>query len=279
VGWDYLPSGDNVAAHEWGHNFSRNHAPCGTSGDANYPYAGGLIGGFGWNPATNTIVSSSAADIMGYCSNTWISDYNWTAVMTHRNGAGATVAAQRTVKGDGLLVWGRVVNGVIQLEPAFRVTAPVTAVPRGATHRVELLDADGATLAALPLEASPVDHAPAGREERQFAVVLPWSTTLEQRLAQIRVRDVRVPTRQAMQQSTSRASGGSRERTPDATLDRSARTVRVRWQNDRYRMAMVRDANTGELMGFVRRSGATVATGGRAVEVVFSDGVRSAVQR
>ena len=279
VGWDYLPSGDNVAAHEWGHNFSRNHAPCGTSGDANYPYAGGLIGGFGWNPATNTIVSSSAADIMGYCSNTWISDYNWTAVMTHRNSAGATVPAQRTVKGDGLLVWGRVVNGVIQLEPAFRVTAPVTAVPRGATHRVELLDADGATLAALPLEASPVDHAPAGREERQFAVVLPWSTTLEQRLAQIRVRDVRVPTRQAVQQSTSRASGGSRERTPDATLDRSARSVRVRWQNDRYRMAMVRDANTGELMGFVRRSGATVATGGRAVEVVFSDGVRSAVQR
>jgi hypothetical protein len=124
-----------------------------------------------------------------------------------------------------------------------------------------------------------VDHAPTGREERQFAVVLPWSATLEQRLAQIRVRDVRVPTRQAVQQSTSRASGGSRERTPDATLDRSARTVRVRWQNDRYRMAMVRDANTGELMGFVRRSGATVATGGRAVEVVFSDGVRSAVQR
>jgi len=32
-------------------------------------------------------------------------------------------------------------------------------------------------------------------------------------------------------------------------------------------------------MGFVRRSGATVATDGRNVEVVFSDGVRSAVQR
>jgi len=28
------------------------------------------------------------------------------------------------------------VNGVIQLEPAFRVTAPVTAVPPGAWHRV-----------------------------------------------------------------------------------------------------------------------------------------------
>ena len=152
------------------------------------------------------------------------------------------------------------------------------------THRVYPIfalatDVLPAALAALPLEASPVDHAPAGHEERQFAVVLPWSATLEQQLAQIRVRDVRVPTRLAVQQSERRTSPESPERSPNATLDRSARTVRVRWQNARYRMAMVRDANTGALMGFVRRSGATVATDGRNVEVVFSDGVRSVVQR
>ncbi|NCW46032.1 MAG: hypothetical protein EBV77_11340 [Gemmatimonadaceae bacterium] len=93
---------------------------------------------------------------------------------------------------------------------------------------------------------------------------------------------MRVPTRLAVQQSERRTSPERRESpepSPDAMLDRSARAVRVRWQNARYRMAMVRDANTGALMGFVRRSGATVATGGRNVEVVFSDGVRSAVQR
>jgi len=64
---------------------------------------------------------------------------------------------------------------------------------------------------------------------------------------------------------------------PSAAVSRSARDVTVRWQNSRYPMAMVRDAATGEVMGFVRRSGAAVATGGRAVEVVFSDGVRSTV--
>jgi hypothetical protein len=53
----------------------------------------------------------------------------------------------------------------------------------------------------------------------------------------------------------------------------------VRWDNASYRMAMVRDAATGELMGFVRRNGGEVATGGRATEVVFSDGVRSVVRR
>ncbi|HKP49147.1 MAG TPA: zinc-dependent metalloprotease family protein, partial [Gemmatimonadales bacterium] len=29
LGWDYLPSGSVVAAHELGHNWGRNHAPCG----------------------------------------------------------------------------------------------------------------------------------------------------------------------------------------------------------------------------------------------------------
>ena len=44
-------------------------------------------------------------------------------------------------------------------------------------------------------------------------------------------------------------------------------------------MAMVRDAGTGEVLGFVRDAGRTVVTGGRRVEVVFSDGVRSVVKR
>jgi hypothetical protein len=38
---------------------------------------------------------------------------------------------------------------------------------------------------------------------------------------------------------------------------------------------MVRDAHNGQLLGFVRSSGANVRTDGRDVEVVVSDGVRS----
>jgi hypothetical protein len=284
VGWDYLPSGDGVAAHEWGHNFGRSHAPCGTSGDSSYPYAGGTIGGFGWNSSTNAIVQSNATDLMGYCSNTWISDYTWTGVMTRRAAAGFETSAQTS--GEGLLVWGRVVDGRIELEPSFRVTAPITPAPRGATHQVELLDAAGSALLSLPLEAQTVDHVDAGHEHRQFAVVLPWSATLEQRLQQVRVRDARVPTRAAVQRAgTAPAVGapgvGARALADDpaARLDRSARAVRVGWDNNAYRMAMVRDAATGQIMGFVRRPGASVATGGRGVEVVFSDGVRSVVRR
>ncbi len=280
VGWDYLPSGDNVAAHEWGHNFGRQHAPCGVGGDPNYPYANGVIGAFGWNSGTNAIVSSSATDIMSYCSNNWVSDYNWTAVMNYRNTSGYVTTAEGANAGDGLLVWGRVVDGRIELEPSFRVNAPVTPAPRGATHQVELLDAGGAALLTVPLEASVVDHIEPGHEQRQFAVVLPWSATLEQRLQQVRVRDVRVPMRAALQRAGTAAVGArALADAPAEQLERSARQVRVRWDNPSYRMAMVRDAATGQIMGFVRRQGAAVATGGRNVEVVFSDGVRSVVRR
>jgi hypothetical protein len=287
VGWDRLPSGDGVAAHEWGHNFSRSHAPCGTSGDANYPYAGGVIGHYGWNPSTNALVAPTATDIMSYCSNTWVSDYNWTAVMNYRQSAGSFVASAN-VKGEGLLVWGRVVDGEIQLEPAFRVTAPMTPASRQATHRVDLLDENGGALLQLPIETNAVDHVLPGHEERQFAVVVPWSASLEQRLSQLRVSDVRVPMRAASRRSTAalpQAFGkgadprAAQQADPSAALERTPRQVKVAWRNSSYPMAMVRDANTGEVMGFVRQSGATVATGGRSVEVVFSDGVRSTVKR
>ncbi len=33
IGWDKLPSGSSVAAHEWGHNWGRQHAPCGGAGN------------------------------------------------------------------------------------------------------------------------------------------------------------------------------------------------------------------------------------------------------
>jgi hypothetical protein len=280
IGWDHLPSGDRVAAHEWGHNFSRNHAPCGTSGDTNYPYSGGVTNFWGWNSLTNTLVSPTWTDVMGYCSNQWISDYNWAAVMQYRSSSGGVSSPD--APGEGLLVWGRVVNGQIQLEPAFRVNAPVSAGAVSASHRLELLDADGTTLLVRQIETQSVDHATAA-DERQFAVIVPWSATLEARLASIRVRDVRSPLSSVVRKSarmTAPAAGGTPV-VPQAQAQVARTTdgrARVTWNASAYPMAMVRDASTGALMGFVRRSGDAVVTGGRAVEVVYSDGVRTVRQ-
>jgi len=287
IGWDYQPSNDGVAVHEWGHNFSRPHTPCGVSGDAAYPYAGGQIGVYGWNSSSNALVNSNATDVMGYCSNTWISDWTWSNVMNYRASSGFQASAFRassSATDDGLLVWGRVVDGRVILEPSFRVRAPATAPVSGATHRVELLDAQGATLLDLPLLADRVDHE-MRHEERQFAVVLPWSATLEQALTSVRVRDVRQPLA-----TTERVSANARARAANrgaAVIDDPAADItpigttrsQIRWNSSAYPMALVRDANSGAIMGFVRNSGDAVVTNGRAVEVVYSDGVRSIVRR
>lgn len=67
------------ALHEIGHNHGRGHAPCGTSGsDTSFPYAGGGIGGWGYDLLTGTLKSpSNHRDLMGYCQPRWISDHNF----------------------------------------------------------------------------------------------------------------------------------------------------------------------------------------------------------
>ena len=290
MGWDYLPSGDGVAAHEWGHNFNRPHAPCGGAAgpDPAYPYAGGDIGVVGWNSSTNALVATTRKDLMGYCSPTWISDYNWTKVLNYRLTSGFEMTAQSN--NEGLLVWGRVVNGKVLLEPAFRVTAPRTAAVSSATHVVEALDADGNLLMELPISAERVDHV-TDHDERQFSVILPWTTTLENALSRLRVRDVRTPLLAASRASVSavaaRLSRGTARTTrpalvmpdPESAVDAApAGRMRVRWNAAQYPMAMVRDVTTGQVMGYVRRPGDAVVSGGRRLEVVYSDGVRSVVR-
>ena len=58
LGWDNLPTGSSVAAHEWGHNWGRNHSPCGgpSNPDPNYPYAGGMTGAYGLDVASATLM-------------------------------------------------------------------------------------------------------------------------------------------------------------------------------------------------------------------------------
>lgn len=69
-------------AHELGHLFGREHAPCSTSGsDARYPYRGAALGVWGWDPRSNTFFDPTmTTDFMGYCDPQWISDYTYRAL-------------------------------------------------------------------------------------------------------------------------------------------------------------------------------------------------------
>ncbi len=92
--------GSLVAAHEWGHNFGRFHAPCGNPAnpDLDYPYPGAAIGTWGWDESTGARFRPTAyTDVMSYCDPEWISDYSYRGILDYRaatEGPAQAVAAR-----------------------------------------------------------------------------------------------------------------------------------------------------------------------------------------
>lgn len=274
VGWDRLPSGDEIMAHEFGHNLSLGHAPCGGAGnpDPSYPYATGAIGVYGLDVAALALKAPSAKDLMGYCGGTqWISDYNYIRAFNYRNGNPS--AARTEGPSEGLLVWGRIVDGAVTLEPAFAVTAPVKPVRNGA-YRVQALDGWGRVLLEQRFDAEVV--ADLNGDHRHFAFVLPAQATLRKRIATLRVSGALVGAERVSPATFSAQRRGAAVTAPAtrARVTRFGSHAELSWDATAWPMAMVRDAVTGEVLSFARngalRTGAT-----RAMRVEFSDGVQS----
>ena len=88
VGWDRLPSGDGVLAHEVGHNLSLQHAPCRHSrrrGSVVSARRTASIGVWGLDVGSLTLKSPGSFDLMGYCGGTnWISEYHYQKALNYR---------------------------------------------------------------------------------------------------------------------------------------------------------------------------------------------------
>ncbi len=269
VGWDNLPSASGVSAHEWGHNWGRQHAPCGGVGnpDPNYPYPGGVIGVWGYDLSSGTLVPPTRPDIMGYCSNDWISDYTYTGVINHI-GASFSAAPFGAGRQPVLLVWGRIRGGTIELEPAFEINAPPSTPLGGGPYTLEGLAGDGTAVFRYSFAPHHVADDPQG--EGHFAFAVPLGT----RPASLRVRG---PGGQAMATSRAGAPGAAAMRQAPAASVRSVGADRIELQWDRavYPMLLVRDPQTRETLSFARTGRATVWSQAREVELVYSDGVRS----
>lgn len=283
VGWDKAGSRADVLAHEVGHNFSLNHAPgCGAGGpDPAFPLPDGTIGIWGLDVGALSLKPPTALDLMGYCGGAkWISAYHYQKALNFRqNNSGTVVAGAES----GLLVWGRIVNGTVQLEPAFEVSSPVSVPARRGRYVLEGLDNGGSILFSYAFEGELV--ADVDGDQRQFAYVLPLSVSSGDRLARLRVRGGNA-TAELASMAAMRAGRGGRgamlQQQPAA--DGVARvagsgSVRLTWNAADYPMALVRDAATGEILSFARTGDATIGTAGRELDVTFSDGVRSRRQR
>jgi hypothetical protein len=277
VGWDYLPSGRTVAAHELTHNFGRLHAPCGgvSDRDPNYPNSDGSIGVYGYDLSTSTLRLPSSPDLMGYCSNPWISDYNYLGVLNWR-ASSATETSAAGASGASLLVWGRVERGQLVLEPAFSIVARPSLPTNVGPYRIEGTARDGRRLFSYAFAG----EKPADLDDptaRHFAFVIPMDEATQSELTSIRLSGPGTsPT--VMRASLAPSGVSAAINVVDATATASG-TVRVQWGATASRMALIRDGRTGEILSFARGGNVQIRTGATDLEVILSDGVRSTTRR
>ena len=139
----------HTVAHEFGHNFSLRHTPCGNPAgvDGRYPHSGGRIGAWGYNFANGTLVDPETyTDLMTYCrANDWISDYSFAKSVDYRSEATGAAAVARRV----LVLRGGVAEGRLKIEPAFVLDAQPTLPERSGPYRLVGSDVNGGELFAL----------------------------------------------------------------------------------------------------------------------------------
>ncbi|MEO7035947.1 MAG: hypothetical protein ABI548_18585 [Polyangiaceae bacterium] len=132
-------------AHELGHNHGRNHAPCVPSGgtisgvDPMYPFPDGSTGVIGYDSRTKVLLSAKGTDLMGYCSNVWLSEYTYGGI-TDRV---AIVNGNQAQKFNpaALQKWRVLIVSSTGAHWGLPITEP--SLPEGKAETATILDADG----------------------------------------------------------------------------------------------------------------------------------------
>ncbi len=203
--------------HELGHNFGREHAPCGTNGDPGYPYPNGRLGSWGYDLEKRTLISPTQTyDLMSYCNPTWVSDHNYAQVQKFLE---SKKSAARSALADAplLLISGSIdQDGTVRVRPLHRLTGAEEHRREGpwrlrlhtregpldldfGTERVAEIDEEHFTLLVrdpgplagfeilrdeevlLRQDAKPVEHTliPPQLEERDGMLELHWDATTQ----------------------------------------------------------------------------------------------------
>jgi hypothetical protein len=271
IGWDKTNSRAGVAVHEIGHNHGRRHSPgCGAGNpDTGYPYATGSIGAYGLDVPTMSLKSPSTHfDFMSYCSTTWVGDYVFDKLVEWREAEPLVLTSLQAAETTVMMIWGRMTARGMVLEPGFVMQARPAMPQQPGAYRVSALADDGSSVFSVSFDGDEVADLPGG-PERHFAFAVPVD-----RLDGNRIRSLVLdgPGGRA-----TRTASTARAATPDFDAGpRAGNVLRVEWDDRQYPMTMVRDRRTGRILALVRGGGAEVAAASPDVELLFSDGVRSA---
>lgn len=180
----YSVADATVMAHELGHNFSLQHAPCGRplGIEPAYPYPNASVGVWGYDFDKEALVSPTEYfDPMAYCSPNWMSDFGFDRMLRYRLNRDGLLAPTKTAPVASLVIWGGVDgNAKPFLEPALFTDAPPSLPESGKRdHRITGYAVDGTS----PFHfAFGMPVALDGNGSASFAFAVPiepqWSRTL-----------------------------------------------------------------------------------------------------
>ncbi|MCY4157030.1 MAG: Ig-like domain-containing protein [Gammaproteobacteria bacterium] len=155
----YSVTDADVIAHEFGHNLSMQHTPCGSplGLEPAFPYPDGSSGRWGYDFAAKHLVSPMEyRDLMSYCSPYWISDFSFDKTLRHRLHRAGLLRQQsqaRAPSEESLVMWGgRDKGAALFLEPAFVTQAPPALPEEPGPYRIRGQAADGTVLFDLSFD-------------------------------------------------------------------------------------------------------------------------------
>ena len=182
VGFAGFPGDRNQASptmtHEMGHNFGRNHAPCGVTGEGPFPYPNASIGQWGYDNVTAQLFDPNTyRDYMSYCHPAWTSDFTYKAIFDAWSWVSAPFgAAAQASPADAWVVSGSF-NGANQWQvgPAHVQAMPSISPAASGPLRLDLVDATGQVFRSQMFAAVPIsiDRLDSGFDQQGFRVVLP----------------------------------------------------------------------------------------------------------
>ena len=164
---------DWILAHEFGHNLSLPHAPCGGAAGADpfFPTGDGTIGSWGYDFRGDSLVEPGTFDHMSYCDPRWISDYFFSKAFTYRSESSDSVEFPSSPRRTILLWGGLDADGSPLMDPAFVVDAPPALPGSPGPHSLTARDGDGTELFSFSFAMDEI--ADGEGESASFVFLLP----------------------------------------------------------------------------------------------------------